>query len=104
MVDFISEHFKEEISVTSITRALDKHKMTVKVMRRVAEQQKPELLHFYQYRLKKLGCRSYHLVFINESGFNKPCVFGRKGWAPNGITPVQKARFQSRARLLKSSS
>jgi hypothetical protein len=88
MVYFISEKFEEEVSVTSITRALDKHKMTFKVMRRVAEQQMSELRHFYQYRLKTLGCRSYHLVFIDESGFNKLCVFGRKGWAPKGITPA----------------
>ncbi|KAF4629024.1 hypothetical protein G7Y89_g9127 [Cudoniella acicularis] len=81
MIDFISEKFEEEVSVTSITRALDKHKMT------------------FKYRLKTLGCRSYHLVFIDEPGFNKPCVSRRKGWAPKGITPVQKARFQRGARL-----
>lgn len=46
MVDFISDKFEEEVSVTSITRALDKRRITLKVMRRVAEQQKPELRHF----------------------------------------------------------
>src|SRR6185312_7343371 len=59
----------------------------------------PELRHFYQYRLKMLGCRSYHLVFIDESGIDKPCVFRRKGWAPKGTTPVQKARFQREGRV-----
>ena len=40
MVDFFSKRFEEDVSVTTVTRALDKHKMTLKVMRRVAEQQK----------------------------------------------------------------
>lgn len=99
MIDFISKKFEEDVSVTTVTRALDKHNMTLKIMRRVAEQQKPELRHFYQYRLKTLGCRSYHLVFIDESGFDKPGMYQRKGWAPKGITPVQKAKFQRGLRL-----
>lgn len=40
MIDFISKKFEEEASVTNVTRALDKHNMTLKVMRRVAEQQR----------------------------------------------------------------
>jgi len=99
MVDFIRDKFEEDISVANISRTLKKHKMTFKVMRRVAEQQKPELRHFYQYRLKMLGCRSYHLVFIDESGIDKPCMFRRKGWAPKGITPVQTAKFQREGRI-----
>lgn len=99
MADFIGNRFNEDVSVTSITRALEKDRITLKVMRRVAQQQMPELRHFYQYRLKMLGCRSYHLVFIDESGFDKPCIFRRKGWAPKGVTPVQKARFQRDSRL-----
>ncbi|KAK7928432.1 hypothetical protein PG985_005430 [Apiospora marii] len=99
MMGFISKEFEVDVSATSISRALDKRTMTLKVMRRVAQQQKPELRHFYQYRLKMLGCRSYHLVFIDESGFDKPGMFRRKGWAPKGITPVQKAKFQRDSRL-----
>lgn len=39
------------------------------------------------------------MVFIDESGIDKPSVFRRKGWAPKGITPVQKARFQRESRV-----
>lgn len=46
-----------------------------------------------------LGAQSYHLVFIDKSGIDKPCVFKRKGWAPKGIVPVKKARFQREGRL-----
>jgi hypothetical protein len=38
MANFISEKFEEEVSATSVIRALDKYKMTLKVMRREAEQ------------------------------------------------------------------
>ncbi|KAK7985495.1 hypothetical protein PG996_005264 [Apiospora saccharicola] len=62
-------------------------------MRRVAQQQKPEVRYFYQYRLKMMAYGSYHLVFIDESGFNKPNMFRRKRWAPKKIIPVQKAKF-----------
>jgi transposase len=99
MVDFISDKFDEEVSVTTIARTLNRRKMTQKVMRRIAEQQKPDLQDFYYYRLKMLGCRSYHLVFIDESGIDRPGTFRRKGWAPKGITPVQKARFQRGTRV-----
>lgn len=99
MITFIRDKFGEDVSVTSITRALQANRMTWKTMRRVAQQQRPELRHFYQYRLKMAGCRSYHLVFIDESGIDKPCVFRRKGWAKEGIAPVQKARFQREDRV-----
>lgn len=75
MVDLISKEFEEDVSVTAVSRALDKHNMTFKVMRHVAEQQRPDLWHFYQYRLKTLGCRSHHLVFIDETGYDEPGMF-----------------------------
>lgn len=57
MVDFIDDKFEEGVTVTNIARALQRRRVTRKVMRRVAQQQKPELRHFYQYRLKMLGAR-----------------------------------------------
>ncbi|KAF2963349.1 hypothetical protein GQX73_g10225 [Xylaria multiplex] len=49
--------------------------------------------------MKMLGGRSYHLVFIDEAGFDKPCVFWRKGRAVKGVTSMQKAKFQQHGRL-----
>ncbi|KAI1839362.1 hypothetical protein JX266_014427 [Neoarthrinium moseri] len=72
--------------------------MSFMVMRRVAKQQ-PGLRHFYQYRLKRLGCRSYHMVFRDESGFDNPGVFRKKGWTPKGVTLEQKAKFSRGSRL-----
>lgn len=99
MADFISKEFSEEVSVTTITRTLNQRKISYKVMRRIAQQQMPDLQHFYYYRLKLLRCRSYHMVFIDESGINRPGMFQHKGWAPKGITPVQKARFERGTRV-----
>jgi hypothetical protein len=65
MVDFISEEFGEEVSTTTIARTLNKRKTTLKVIRRVAQQQVPDLQHFFYYRLKIQGCRSYHYIFID---------------------------------------
>jgi hypothetical protein len=93
MVDLISDKFEKKISVSTIVRALKKRNITHKVIRQITQQQQPNLQHFYYYRLKTLGCRSYHLVFIDEFGIDKPGMFQRKGWAPKGVAPVQKARF-----------
>jgi transposase len=38
-------------------------------------------------------------VFIDESGFDRPGLYRKKGWAPKGITPVQKARFERGPRV-----
>jgi transposase len=58
MADLISEEFGEEVSVTTIARAVKKRKTTLKVIRRIAQQQVSDLQHFYYYRLKLQGCRS----------------------------------------------
>ena len=99
MADFINEEFDKEVSVTTIFRTLNWRKISYKVMRRVAQQQMPDLQHFYYYRLKMLGCRSYHVVFVDESGISRPGMFQRKGRSPKGIAPVQKAKFERRTRV-----
>jgi hypothetical protein len=90
MIDFIREEFGVEVSATTISRALKMRKTTLKVMRRVAQQQVLDLQHFYYYRLKMMGSRSYRYIFIDESGFDRPGMLRKKGWAPKGVTPVQK--------------
>ncbi|KAK4206290.1 hypothetical protein QBC37DRAFT_270499, partial [Rhypophila decipiens] len=89
--DFSSEEFGEDVSPTTVARTLQKRKTTFKLMRRVAQQQVPDLQHYFYYLLRMMGCRSYHYIFIHESGFDRPGACRKKGWAPKGITPVQKA-------------
>ncbi|CCD51182.1 hypothetical protein BofuT4_P085440.1 [Botrytis cinerea T4] len=42
--------------------------------------------------------RSYHLVYVDESGCDKRIGFGRTGWSPVGVTPVRIAQFQREQR------
>jgi DDE superfamily endonuclease len=39
------------------------------------------------------GFRSYHLVYIDESVYDKRIGFRRTGWSPLGVVPLQVARF-----------
>lgn len=98
MAAFLHEQFKVEVSLTRITRALKAVKWTRKNTRRVARQRNPQLRHYYHYRLKLGGYRSYHLIFLDESGLDKSIGVRRKGWSPKGVPPVQIARFQREER------
>lgn len=99
MASFLYDKYGEEVSVTSITRALKSCQITCKTMRHVALQQLPELRHFYQYMLKISGVKSRHCVFVDESGINPPDALRRKGWAKAGVTPVLTAKFQRENRV-----
>ncbi len=99
MANALYGKFGVDVSVTAITRAMQSHKITWKIMRRVALQQKPELRHFYWRLLQLAGVKAEHAIFIDESGINQPDTLRRKGWAKAGITPVQKARFQKENRI-----
>jgi transposase len=98
MISFLYKEFGVEVSPSTITRTLQKIKWTRKNTRRVAKQRDPQLQHYYNYRLKLGGFRSYHLIFIDESGMDKTVGLRRKGWAPKGITPRQTATFQREER------
>jgi transposase len=98
MIAFLRKTYQVDVSPGSITRALQSVKWTHKNTRRIARQRRPELRHFYQYRLKRGGYKSYHLIFIDESGLDRSIGVRDKGWAPKGITPVQTAHFQREER------
>lgn len=38
--------------------------------------------------------RSYHLVYVDESGCDKGVRFRRTGWSPLGVTPLQVTQFR----------
>ncbi|GAA93241.1 TPR domain protein [Aspergillus luchuensis IFO 4308] len=37
--------------------------------------------------------RSYHLIYVDESGCDKRVGFRRTAWSPVGVTPLQISRF-----------
>jgi DDE superfamily endonuclease len=67
-----------------------------KAARRVAKEQNPDLWDFYLSNLSSF--RSYHLVYVDESGCDKRIGFRRTGWSPLGVTPVKITRFQCEQR------
>jgi len=76
---------------SSIQRALSRAGWTKKTAQQKAKEQNAQLRDFYQHRLTEF-C-SYHLVFVDESGYDKLVGNGRTGWSPLGVTPVQVSKF-----------
>jgi hypothetical protein len=64
--------------------------------RRVASGRNADLRDYYLHSLSSF--RSYHLVYIDESGCDKRIGFRRTGWSPLSTTPVQIAQYQREQR------
>jgi transposase len=91
MVVFLWDEFEILVTTHSISRALASIRWSKKIARRIAKERNADLRDFY---LQKLSAyRSYHLVYIDESGCDKRAGFRRTGWSPLGVAPVQIARF-----------
>jgi len=91
MVVFLWDEFEMMVTTHSIGRALASIGWSKKTARRVAQEQNADLRDFYLHTLSAF--RSYHLVYIDESGLDKRAGFRRTGWSPSGVTPVQVAKF-----------
>ena len=91
MANFLWDEFIISPSSSSIQRALSRAGWTKKTARQKAKEQNPQLRDFYQHKLSEF--RSYHLVFVDESGCDKRVGHRRTGWSPLGVTPVQVSKF-----------
>jgi transposase len=91
MAIYLYDLFDVLITTSTISRALASAGWSKKVSRRIAQEQNADLRDFYLHKLSDF--RSYHLVYIDESGCDKLAGFRRTGWSPLGVTPVQVARF-----------
>lgn len=91
MVVFLLDEFDILTSTASVKRALCRAGWTKKKAQQKAKEQNPELRDFYLHRLSEF--KSYHLVYVDESGCDKRIGFRRTGWSPLGVTPVQVSRF-----------
>ena len=92
MAEFLYDEFDVIASRYTISRALRSHGWSKKVARRIAQERNADLRDYYMYQLSDF--RSYHLVYIDESGCDKRAGFRRTGWSPRGVAPVQISRFQ----------
>jgi transposase len=91
MVVFLWDEFDVLVSPSSISRALRSRNWSKKTARRVARERNADLRDFYLHNLSEF--RSYHLVYVDESGCDKLIGFRKTGWSPFGVTPVQIAKL-----------
>lgn len=90
------DDFDNLVTTMSISRALASMGWSKKTARRVARERNADLRDLYLHNISAF--RSYHLVYVDESGCDKRIGFGRTGWSPVGVTPVQIAQFQREQR------
>jgi transposase len=91
MVVFLWDEFDVLVSPSSISRALRSINWSKKTARRVAKERNLDLRDLYLHNLSHF--RSYHLVYVDESGCDKLIGFRKTGWSPFGVTPVQIAKL-----------
>jgi transposase len=91
MAIFLYDEFEVVVTTPTISRALALAGWSRKAARRVAKERNADLRDFYLHNLSEF--RSYHLVYINESGCDNRIGFRRTRWSPLGVTPVQIARL-----------
>jgi transposase len=91
MVVFLWDEFQAMVTTSSIRRALIANGWSKKTARRRAREQNADLRDFYLHNLSDF--KSYHLVYVDESGCDKRVGFRRTGWAPRGTSPLQVTQF-----------
>ena len=92
MALFLWDEFGKHVTIQSISRALASVGWSKKAARQIAKERNADLRDFYLHNLSTF--RSYHLVFVDESGCDKRAGFRRTGWSHLGVTPVQVSKFQ----------
>jgi transposase len=96
MVKWVWNHFQVYITTSSLKRALASCGWTKKTIGCIARAQNADLRDLYLYNTSDF--RSYHYVFVDESGCDKRVGYRRTGWSLHGVTPVQISQFQREKR------
>lgn len=91
MAIFLWDEFDTVVTTASIRRALKSVGWSKKAARRIAGERHADLRDCYFHSLSEF--RSYHLIYVDESGCDKRVGFRRTAWSPVGVTPVQISRF-----------
>jgi transposase len=92
MAVILWDEFEVWVSESTISGSLRAAGWSRKIARRVAHERNADLRDTYLHNLSTF--RSYHLVYVDESGCDRRGGFRRSGWSPLGITPTQVARLQ----------
>ena len=77
MAVFLWDEFQTMVITSSIRRALVAKGWSKKTARQRAREQNADLRDYYLHNLSDF--KSYHLVYINESGYDKRVGFRRIG-------------------------
>ncbi|CRG92712.1 hypothetical protein PISL3812_09778 [Talaromyces islandicus] len=96
MVVYLHDVLGILVTESSVQRALARAGWSRKVSRQVAKERNADLRDYYLHRLSEY--RSYHLVYIDESGCDRRVGFRRTAWSPIGVTPVQISQFRREQR------
>jgi hypothetical protein len=96
MAVFLWDKFWTYLPISTTSRTSKSADWSKKACRRVASGHNADLRKYYLYNLSSF--RSYHLVYVDESGCDKRVGFRRTGWSPLGTTLVQIARYQGEQR------
>ncbi|ODM18801.1 hypothetical protein SI65_05418 [Aspergillus cristatus] len=91
MVVFLWDEFSLPTTNSSISRALSSIGWSKKVVQQKVKEQNPDLRDEYSHNIAEF--KSYHLVYVDESGCDKRIGFRCMGWSPHGIAPIQVSRF-----------
>lgn len=92
MATFFQRSFDVTVSPRTIGRELKDKGWSKKVIRQISNKRNADLRDFYLHNLSQF--RSYHLVYVDESGCDRRAGRRRTGWSPRGMTPVQLSEFQ----------
>ena len=79
-------------SISSISRTLQRMKMTLKIPNRVLSRADHNESKIFQNMFKMIGFYPSQLVFLDESANSRALGIVRKARAPHGITPVSQSR------------
>lgn len=88
---FFLDEFEASVPKSTISDALRRIGWSKKTARQKAKERNADLRDDYCHLISEF--RSYHLVYVDESGCDKRIGFRRTGWSPFGTTPVQVSKF-----------
>jgi transposase len=83
MEEFLYDEFDVHVSTYTTSQAMRSHNWTKKVAQRVAQERNADLRDQYLYQLSDF--RSYHLVYVDESGCDKQAGFRRTSVGRAGL-------------------
>jgi hypothetical protein len=96
MAVFLYDEFEVLVATFNIGQVLAFKGWIKKTNRRVANGRNADIRELYLRNLSDF--RSYHIIYVDESGCDKCIGISRTGWSPLGATLVQVAQFQREKR------